>query len=85
MGVLGRMVVGIHVDNGAAYFVEKFFDVAEEEQAVCVAPPGTRVREMPADVPERHRAQYRVANGMREGVTVRVSHRTFIKWDCDPA
>ena len=75
----------VHVDDGAPPFVQKSFDMAEEMQAACVPPLGTGIREMLADVAERRRAQQCVANGVSEGVSVRVPHGALFKWDYDAA
>src|ERR1700674_2425698 len=61
------------------FFVQQFFCVLQEKQAVGVFPPGIAVRKVRADIAQPCRAKQRIAKRMSEYVTIGMSCRTFIK------
>ena len=70
---------GVNVGDRISGPGKELPSLTEKQQARGVAPAGGRVGKVAADITQRRGAQQRVADGVREGIAVRVPHRTFVE------
>lgn len=86
-GQLGALEAdrGVDVHDGISGLLEQTARVAKEKKARSVSPFRRRVRKVPANIPQRGRPQERVADGVREHVTVRVADRALVEGDSHAA